>query len=164
MTTTSNTPKVTIKNFTSDSTKVDEISVLEQIAESMPSGSYLRDFFSNPLVSWVSEQIRNDFPADLMDWYRQEEKRSQNEQSNRLAVEHQLANLKDKMEKEQVAQAEFEARVEERIARQNKQNEQLAAGYQELYDRIAALEEERDAANRKVIELKVKLFDIQNPD
>jgi len=61
------TSRITIN--TDDPAKAEEIVVLEKL-QKIYSGTdtYLKDFFTDKLVGWVSQQIKNDFPPDLYDW------------------------------------------------------------------------------------------------
>ena len=55
-----------MKAITKNSSKADEIECMESIAKSIPDGTYLKDLFTRDFISWVSEQIKNDFPPDIM--------------------------------------------------------------------------------------------------
>ena len=50
----------------STSGKAEEIAFITNLAEDIQAGTYLADLFTKNFVSWVVEQIRNDFTPDLM--------------------------------------------------------------------------------------------------
>jgi hypothetical protein len=50
----------------STSGKAEEIAFITNLADDIRPGTYLADLFTKNFVSWVVEQIRNDFTPDLM--------------------------------------------------------------------------------------------------
>lgn len=58
-----------------DASKLEEIIWLTNLAEDIhtaEASSYLASLFTPDLIGWVSNQINNDFPPDLYDYYQGE--------------------------------------------------------------------------------------------
>ena len=72
---------------TDDLSKADEIALLDKLVANLPSNSYLRFFLSDEAVSWLKQQIRDDFGCDLMGNFKDAQAVIEDR-------EHQLTNLR----------------------------------------------------------------------
>ena len=88
-----------MKQITKDSSKSDEIECIESVAKAIPEGTYLKDLFSREFISWVSEQIRNDFPPTLWEHYRTNIILTQNTRNQSTTGNQVLQRIKDILEK-----------------------------------------------------------------
>lgn len=156
----------TITKLGNDPSKAEEISFFNEIAESIPQNSYLKDFFRREVISFVEEQIRNDFPADIWDWLNQEEKIkfyqkdldektktifSMTEQSNDyLAV---IDSLKDQTQRQSSEIIDADTKIRN-----------LSDQAQNLRFEIIGLESKICEKDLEIIKLKARLFDLMNLD
>jgi len=62
-------PTSTTPKLSKNPSKAEEIEFVEQVAALVPDGAYLKELFTTQFVGWVSEQIKNDFPPNLAEWY-----------------------------------------------------------------------------------------------
>jgi len=145
----------------STSGKAEEIAFITNLAEDIQAGTYLADLFTKNFVSWVVEQIRNDFTPDLMGALEQahidhSHVVCQAEREAKQLVDSKALETKDLLTKLDGARSA---------------NSDLLKNNDYLRERIEFLEdmegnltsariETAAIAEQKVIELKARLFDL----
>lgn len=122
-----------IKILTKSASKADEIKWIETVAGLVQTGTYLESFFQKDLVTWVCEQIKNDFPPEIWEYYRGEIEENGNA---RVAVQE----------------------METRLASAKSANAQLNENYQKLQEQINGVSASLRTANEKIQELVTKNF------
>jgi hypothetical protein len=155
----------------STSGKAEEIAFITNLAEDIQAGTYLADLFTKNFVSWVVEQIRNDFTPDLMGALEQahidhSHVVCQAEREAKQLVDSKALETKDLLTKLDGARSANSDLL--------KNNDSLRERIEFLEDMegnltTARIETARDLkqatsdlaiAEQKVIELKARLFDL----
>jgi len=155
----------------STSGKAEEIAFITNLAEDIQAGTYLADLFTKNFVSWVVEQIRNDFTPDLMGALEQAHIENshivcQAEREAKQLVDSKALETKDLLTKLDGARSANSDLL--------KNNDSLRERIEFLEDMegnltTARIETARDLkqatsdlaiAEQKVIELKARLFDL----
>ena len=143
-----------------DSTKVEEIAALVELAENVAPGTYLADVFNKTFVDWVSGQIENDFAPNVGEHFRsyEEDLAGANKKIAELAAEL------DKTKHYWEADAEnLHREIDEQAARMNTVHEYLASATNRANSAEEALAKTQDklaSANDEIIRLKAKLYDL----
>jgi septal ring factor EnvC (AmiA/AmiB activator) len=155
---------------TSDASKLEEITWLTNLAEDVRNAgnSYVASLFTPDLVAWAASQIQNDFPPDLYDYFQGEiiknsdltckfacecnsHEADNKEFKTKIEGATQVAkNLNDKITSLELG---FDANVKARQA--------LETGNWELTHQLAETENYLRIAEAKLVELKARLFDLQ---
>jgi hypothetical protein len=155
----------------STSGKAEEIAFITNLAEDIQAGTYLAQLFTKNFVSWVVEQIRNDFTPDLMGALEQahidhSHVVCQAEREAKQLVDSKALETKDLLTKLDGARSANSDLL--------KNNDSLRERIEFLEDMegnltTARIETARDLkqatsdlaiAEQKVIELKARLFDL----
>lgn len=158
----------------SDAGKAEEIAFITHLAEDVQPGTYLADLFTKNFVSWIVEQIRNDFTPDLYGALEHQHELNSQAELRCAAAIHEI----DKSAKEHRYEAEALKKIisDRNVLVEDLKNrieflEDQNVGFAEL--RIALVsdcnESKRElaqavadlaAANQKVLELKARMFDL----
>jgi len=152
-----------------DIPKADEIQLMELLEKSFAgTDTYLVSLFSPALTTWVSGQIRSDFPPDAADWligakFKAEEKiLSLQAEITRLnnTLDFVQRDSKDKIS----ARDEIVEGLRVDLARQKEDDDKAMA---ETLGDLSVVKHELNVANalllekkQEIIELKAKLFDM----
>lgn len=146
---------------TTSTTKQEEIETIEKLQKSFAgTGSYLASLFSEKMVAWVAEQIRNDFIPDLYGAFMfTEEEAGRVGEAARSELRQAEAEIKRLTSELSMAQ--------ESRDRQATMKEQYKGLYETTSQQLVEMNGERnqavadlEAANQKIIELKARLFDL----
>ena len=163
--------KMNIPNL-ENASKQEEIDFLHALAGALSKDSYLSSLFSDRLVTWATEQIRNDFTCDIWDLEVSRLMQELNQKSAELTVEqrdNQRLQRDVKALKERIdaagnyaaEQIEFLNKAiinrDDQIAYLTDRNAELATGFNDATAKIA----ERD---RKIQELKARIYDLEHPE
>lgn len=152
--------RTTITKLQNDPSKQQEIDFLNEIAESIPSDSYLKDLFTEQLVNWVERRVKEDTMPNLYEWFQ----KTVNEVSD---YEKVIRELNDQITKNEVVhQKQLEATKKMVTHFQELYNDAVDAGRQasQYYDKLHVefdkAEEKIATLENEIIRLKAKLFDM----
>lgn len=156
----------TVNKLQKSATKQQEISHLLEFAKALPDDCYLSSLFTQDMLAWVEQRIRNDFTVDLFD----EMKASQIEV--RAAVKHTNEFEEDaaRLTKEVTRlTGELKAANDlftKEVANHNRnlfEAEQKAADERrDCNDAVQQLQDANDAAKLEIIRLKAEIYDLTN--
>lgn len=154
----------TIDQLTSKATKAEEIAHLQAIAGTIGSGTYLNSLFSGPFMTWAAEQIKNDFPPDLFEYYKHEEAEALSARNGKAQAEREAKALRDKLSLATKAYDQAGATAASTIQNLQAIKHDYEGQIAELQTR---LETAREAAaanaeelNAQIVNLKAKLYDL----
>ena len=161
--------KINIPNL-ADATKQEEIDFLKLLANSLSENSYLRGLFSDRLVFWASEQIKNDFPCDVWDLEVERLMKELNQKIGELTVEQRdNQRLQNDLQREKEANAsradaytrrtEF---LESCLKSRDDQIEYFNQHVAELTIETADLRSQLALATQKQLELKARIYDLEH--
>lgn len=163
-----------------------EIEALKSITEELrDTDTYLSTLFSPQLLGFFTGQVRNDFPADVMDLYKAraqeaEEARKERDRAEKEAREHKQAL--DVMAKEVESQRARAMEAEEAYEELSEEARHLGAKLEAAETRASNLEESYQSATealagyrtratvaetrqadleRRILELKAEIYDLQ---
>jgi hypothetical protein len=155
----------------SDSGKAEEIAFITNLAEDIQAGTYLADLFTKNFVSWVVEQIRNDFTPDLMGALEQAHIENshnvcQAEREAKELVDSKALETKDLLTKLDGARSansdllKNNDSLRERIEFLEDMEGNLTSARIETARDLKQATSDLAIAEQKVIELKARLFDL----
>lgn len=161
--------KVIIPNL-ADATKQEEIDFLKLLASSLSENSYLRGLFSDRLIFWVSEQIKNDFPCDVWDLEVARLMSELNQKAGELTLEKtDNQRLQNDLKREKEASAIHAEAAAHRIEfldnclkSRDDQIEYLVQHEAELTSEAADLRSQLALATQKCLELKARIYDLEH--
>lgn len=142
------------------STKVEEIEAIEELANSIPAGTYLRDLFTGGLIKWVSSQIKNDFVPDIMDNYAIAKSDCDAKTAEILKLQAALENANAKYAKEIEISTRSAEIVRNNIETIRSMTADADRTSRETYEQKNELESTVATQAQTIIELKAKLFDL----
>jgi len=155
----------------STSGKAEEIAFITNLAEDIQAGTYLADLFTKNFVSWVVEQIRNDFTPDLMGALEQahidhSHVVCQAEREARQLVDSKAGEIKalltkvDELSNENHRYQELISTMADRIEFLEDMEHNLVSARMETARDLQQASLDLSIAEQKVIELKARLFDL----
>ena len=155
----------------STSGKAEEIAFITNLAEDIQAGTYLADLFTKNFVSWVVEQIRNDFTPDLMGALEQahidhSHVVCQAEREAKQLVDSKALETKDLLTKLDGARSansdllKNNDSLRERIEFLEDMEGNLTSARIETARDLKQATSDLAIAEQKVIELKARLFDL----
>lgn len=154
---------MTNKRFTQNMSKTEEIEAIEGLyAQVAGLGLYVTDLFTPGFVAWVSEQIKNDFPPDLYQWYTG----AKQDRDNALAkAQNDLANAK-----REIASAESAiTALQDKAKSDGEKINNLAIAYNNANDDITNLRYQMNDAESTienlqstVLRLKAHIYDLEH--
>jgi len=162
---------MTISKLQADPSKQQEIDFLNEVAESIPECSYLKGLFTEHLVSWATQKIRDDWALDLFDLYNAETNRVLIMESENRKLASQLERA-DKERQEQIDEikkhvAHYRELYENQCDVVRKYQKELSNVTGELNLSRSEWSEEEDRYNtcieqleEQVKDLKSKLYDM----
>jgi len=150
-----------------------EIEILQNMSDAFKdTDTYLASLFTQELVNWATEQIRNDFPPDIFDFFRREEAaaHAQRQDANE-ALTNEKMNVDDlgkevdrlKKEVKEAEQALDEAKEETAAYAQEhmQDNIQSQKAYEELATESTKLCQSLDTRDKEVLRLKAEVYDLR---
>lgn len=146
-----------MKDLVEKASKQEEIEWLQALAKSVQGKDlYLADLFTEKLVNWAAEAIRNDFPPNIFEsmetaWSEEAEVRV----SLKASEANLLANARESKEKDDRINF-LESLIGEMDVRILDLTRQEQAKYEEAND----LFNEKEALAVEIIRLKARLFDL----
>lgn len=162
-----------IQPIPSAASKAEEMQALIKVAKLFQPGTYLHDLFTERLIDWVAEQLKNDFPPDVMDVLADRLERLNRSESNAVQLGNELESVKKvtarNIERLDRDHADTIQRMEVRLE-QTSTNcqyfqdlagtnwEQVQSLSNELHHTVTRLNE----AEAEIVNLKVKLYDLMN--
>jgi hypothetical protein len=148
-----------IKELNEKESKNEEINWLEEIAKSVQGKDlYVADLFTERFVSWVSIQIHNDFPPDVMaEMEHARDGETAANDSLRLAGKEIEARDLDLVKKSERIIA-----LENRIGELDGEIRKGLDRITEVYEVAAGLSNANEDLKSEVTRLKVKLFDLMD--
>lgn len=153
-------------SLSADPSKQEEIDFLEAITEIVPKNSYLSNLFTKPAVSWLRQQIRDDFVCDLYYNWQEAEKESAKRQDDLIDCmnERDADKVKYVESRQELMEAlnNNDAEHRELVKRLHTEIETLATMRNEAQNNWDNAENQLRAANQKVMELKAKLYDLEH--
>jgi chromosome segregation ATPase len=155
--------------LTSTASKQEEIDLLKKVSTLFQHGTYTADLFSEMFLSWHEQQLRNDFPPNVMDILTDARNQANKSEAARLQALMQLDQEKGKLKV-------LEAQRAEEITRSDKLYNHLMDNYNHISGRLDETQDKLTEAHNKyfqatdqlkdleslVIKLKAQLFDLQN--
>ncbi len=152
-----------------DMAKADEIQLMELLEKAFTNtNTYLQSFFAPALTTWVSGQIKDDFPPDVSGWLIDAKFKAEKQildlqaEVKRLTVSLDL--LKDDTQKRDYRLNDIIAGLHTELQQQRQDEEKAMA---ETLGDLASVKHELNVANgllaekkQEIIELKAKLFDM----
>lgn len=161
-----------------NTSKADEIALLYGFANLCQQGSYLNGLFSREFVTWVEENIKNDFPPDMFDHLkgaREEVSKyitalaATERRISELVTQRDQANEKAREAKAQATELveSYRAMVAAKQAELDKFIGQAAEREAELIETgcelTAVIDAQRDKLTRlesEIVTLKAKMYDL----
>ncbi len=154
----------TIDQLTKKASKPEEIAHLQALAGTIEPGTYLDSLFSGPFMTWVAEQIKNDFPPDLFEYYKQEQVEATSARNGKAQAEREAEALRDKLKMATAAYDQAGATAASTIQNLQAIKHDYEGQIAQLQTR---LETAREAAaanaedlNAQIVNLKAKLYDL----
>ena len=136
--------------------KADELAWLKKVAGLVEEGTYLSSLFTEQLVNWCENQMRNDFPCNLYALLEAARENSRQHESHGKALEADLSSTRQALLKEgQRIEWLKERREEER-----ERNAQLLAAHQHRGDELDKTWDELQAKDDEILHLKARLYDL----
>lgn len=151
---------MTIRKLSEHPSKEEEIKFFEEVAESMPFDSYLRNFFNSKMVGWVRDQIKNDFTADLYEWYESAMSRESDEVNNSMEM---LKKFDRKVAEYDKLLADARAMIQERdelVERLVKLNNELSVQSEQYVNKLIEQSNQLDENEQRIVTLKARLYDV----
>lgn len=152
------------KVLTVNSSKDEELTEFHNFASRCLEGSYLRSLFTKDFMTWVKNKIEDDVCPDMMEYLAAtniellECKKLMNSCTNECSeLVKKLGACEEQLKQVCNARSESENRFHKLVTDLDK----LAFERKEEIDHLEAL---LMVEETKVISLKVKLFDLQNPE
>lgn len=166
---TAKTNQPTLTAIPRDASKAEEIQWIETAAKlaTANSGTHLADLFTGRMVTWVTEQIKNDFPPDLYGHMIQADKDAAETSSklrgeiDRLTAElsRHFKQNKDVMD---ALQRETDAANELAETRRIQRDHEMERGKLLVADNDELVRNLEDA-NEEIRRLKLMIFDMEHP-
>jgi hypothetical protein len=146
--------------------KDEEIDILTQLHKTFAGlgvgNSYLGDLFSKKLVDWVTSQIRDDFPPDVMEWLDKESMlRDREEEIRKLRGQIQeLLDVEIAKRDQRILQLEnwYEREKADHLARVKDLHE-MNKLYSAATTELDVAGKEISQLKQTIIELKAELYD-----
>jgi hypothetical protein len=162
----------TIDKLQADPSKAEEIQFLETIAESIPDDAYLKGLFTNRFVNFIAQKIRDDWYCDFMDMYQAEIDNASKAEAKLKALQKQDEEIvKGYMKTIDAADKYTEMlegdlkvakeKVKQEYDRYWKLRQQLDKVNGKAMRDVALLEKENEDLKDEVVNLKAKMFDMQ---
>jgi len=158
---------MTLTKITAQSSKADEMAFIAAVAAQAPEGTYLSDLFSEQMLGWVNEQIKNDGCCDLYGtlenaWRETSQARSdvakvQAELSTAKRTEQQAArSFAEAARYNETCIKELQARIQSlELSIENVRNDRSKV--QHDFNQLRA---EHDEAQNEIRRLKATIFDM----
>lgn len=146
-----------MKDLVEKASKQEEIEWLQALAKSVQGKDlYLADLFTEKLVAWAAEAIRNDFLPNIMEsletaWSKEAEARD----SYKTSEANLLAKTRESKEKDD--RINF---LENRIGEMDGRIRDLTEQARDKYEEANNLLNEKEALAVEIIRLKARLFDL----
>ena len=155
--------KIMIELPTHETIKEGEIEILEKLAEKLDTTqSYLSSLFSQALVKWVREMVRNDYAPDIYKAYGTALK-ERNEKMQKIAdMERNFDNIAKAVTDEKEVNKTLIDELDNKqraISMLEQQIEQNQRDFNRLMVERDECKHKAYVANVSVMELKAKLFD-----
>lgn len=160
----------------SNTSRDEEIAILEKLVSKIaPTSSYLSSLFSRDLLQWASWQIRNDFPANIMDAYQTVSRQKEeviSQASNDLSrkdriikdLEHRVFDAEANLSNAQIELGDHRSTLRDMSIAHN----ELMELVETLKRQLAEAEDEHrldiDRLELQVVHLKARIYDLQNPE
>lgn len=91
--------KVTIERLYTSSSKQDEITFLKKVREAAGEDTYMADFLSDGLLSWLERRITDDWSTDIMEEYTNMTQNGDKNATELVHLQHEYKALVDRAEK-----------------------------------------------------------------
>jgi predicted nucleic acid-binding Zn-ribbon protein len=162
----------TIDKLHADPSKAEEIQFLNEIAESIPDDAYLKGLFTERFVNFIAQKIKDDWYCDFMDMYQAEIDNASKAEATAHDMQKNYELTVTKLNREI---EELNKKIENLSLLADSKSQvinQLDDKYWELrreLDKVngkamrdvALLEKENTELKQQEIELKAKMFDMQ---
>ena len=132
-----------------DMSKAEEIEILDKLGNiySIHPDNYLATLFSNQFINWATENIKNDFPVDPMEYITAYSKRE---------WEKEIKDLKEKLEEAQQGIIEINEVAHNSTESANYFQEEKY----KLENLISKKDSQIDELENCIVNLKAKLYDL----
>lgn len=170
----------TIVKLEQDPSKQQEIDFLNEVAESIPDGAYLKGLFTEKFVNFIAQKIRDDWYCDFMDMYQAEIDRADDAGAELRAFQkdfegyttktnREIEGLSKKIEtlsllaqsKSDIIDQMVEARWEKEREHNNEKQE-WRDEFNKVANQLDSSEKKREELSIENIKLKAKLYDMQD--
>lgn len=166
------TQTITIKNPTSQTTKIEETAILKKLQESINEASYLSSLVSPGLVDWFTEMVHNDFTPDIMATLA-------DAREDIINAERETRSARSLAEAAAIAEAKYHNLYNAQVELVELKNKKIDSLHQEegklilslsaaredignLQSENARLQSEIDRRDAEMIRLKALLWDLTN--
>lgn len=162
----------TIDKLQADPSKAEEIQFLEEIAESIPDDAYLKGLFTERFVNFIAQKIRDDWYCDFMDMYQAEidsaskaEATAHDMQKNYeltiTKLNREIEDLNKKIENLSLLADSKSQVINQLDDKYWELRRELDKVNGKAMKDVTLLEKENTELKQQAIELKAKMFDMQ---
>jgi hypothetical protein len=121
--------------------------------------SYLRSLFTDELVVWVTNQVRDDLSCDLVDLLKFEQHQRFEDHRERIDAEITIVDLRREVKRLEEVADTWESRAQALGLASEKKGEELNL----VCDDVNRLTSENSRLKNELTDLKARLYDLEHP-
>ena len=147
----------------SSASKQEEIDLLNKVAKLFGKGTYMADFFSEKLLGWVEEQLKNDFPPELYEAAAHEKDEHSKTLASSLKKDKRIAELEAMVESQKDSIATIRDSNYLNVSGLEADIDSYRTKWEQESYRADGLVASNTQLQEEVKRLKAMIFDLEHP-